>query len=202
MADSLVYVIDDDEAVRDSIALLLTSYGHRVKAYQNAIDFLRDLDNGADACVVTDIRMPGQNGIDLLATLRETHPHLPVILITGHGDVPLAVRAMKLGASDFLEKPFHEDQLSDAVIRALGQPRASTLDESMIARAKVSTLSQRERQTLEALIKGHPNKVIAHQLGISPRTVEIHRANLMTKLGATNLPEVVRIALQAGLDNA
>ena len=201
MPDPVVYVIDDDDAVRDSIALLLSSFGHRVRAYANAQEFLSDIDEGAGGCVVTDIRMPGASGIDLLAHLKEKHHSLPVILITGHGDIPLAVQAMKLGASDFLEKPFQEDQLPDAVARALAQRGAVSQEETLEARAKVASLSQRERQTLEALIKGHPNKVIAHQLGISPRTVEIHRANLMTKLGASNLPEVVRIALHAGLDN-
>jgi two-component system response regulator FixJ len=200
--EAVVHVIDDDDAVRDSIAFLLRSHGRNVLVHPTATAFLTQLREDASGCVITDVRMPRVSGIDLLGNLRERACTLPVIVITGHGDVPLAVQAMKLGAADFIEKPFDEDQLVEAVDRAMRASTGTQLrNESMVlAKARVSSLTQRERQTLEALVKGHPNKVIAHLLGISPRTVEIHRANVMAKMGADSLPEIVRLALLAGIE--
>jgi two-component system, LuxR family, response regulator FixJ len=201
--EAIVHVIDDDDAVRDSIAFLLRSNGLAVVAYESATAFLSECPDGARGCVVTDVRMPRISGIDLLTILRGRSSTLPVIVITGHGDVPLAVQAMKLGAADFIEKPFDEEQLVDSVTRAIRAASGSQArDESVTqAKSRISTLTLRERQTLEALVKGHPNKVIAHLLGISPRTVEIHRANVMAKMGADSLPEIVRQALLAGIES-
>src|SRR6185437_14096189 len=200
-----VYIIDDDDAARQSLEFLLKSHKLTVQAYESAIAFLEALPNISSGCVITDVRMPGMNGIELLKRLRSlTHP-VPVIVITGHGDVPLAVEAMKYGAEDFLEKPFDDELLLSAVHSALnrvkkGGKREAEREEIL---NKLATLSTRERQVLEGLVAGNPNKVIAFDLSISPRTVEIYRANVMTKMAAASLSDLVRKALIAGiLDNA
>ena len=199
-----VYIIDDDDAARQSLEFLLKSHKLTVQAYESAIAFLEALPNISSGCVITDVRMPGMNGIELLKRLRSlTHP-VPVIVITGHGDVPLAVEAMKYGAEDFLEKPFDDELLLSAVHSALnrvkkGGKREAEREEIL---NKLATLSTRERQVLEGLVAGNPNKVIAFDLSISPRTVEIYRANVMTKMAAASLSDLVRKALIAGiLDN-
>jgi two-component system response regulator FixJ len=198
-SDAVVHVVDDDEAVRESLAFLLRTAQIEVKTYDSAVTFLRDPPAGG--CVVTDVRMPEVSGIDLLGRLRELGMATPVIVITGHGDVPLAVEAMKLGAADFFEKPFDDDALLAAVRTALAKDGESS--KSNIERAKISdklaALSNRERQVLEGLVSGHPNKIIAHNLGISPRTVEIYRANVMTKMDAASLSELVRMVLVIGM---
>ena len=196
-SSAVVHVVDDDEAVRQSLAFLLRTAQIEVKTYDSAMAFLNDLPRGG--CIITDVRMPEISGLDLLQRLHELGVALPVIVITGHGDVPLAVEAMKLGAVDFLEKPFDDDALLAAVRTALSTEDAKskrTQEQSEI-KEKLAGLSNRERQVLEGLVSGLPNKTIAHDLGISPRTVEIYRANVMTKMNATSLSELVRLALVA-----
>ncbi|WP_341988167.1 response regulator FixJ [Azorhizobium sp. AG788] len=202
MPDALpVHVIDDDDAVRESLAFLLESNGLTVRQHVSAAAFLRagvSLDRG---CVVTDVRMPEMSGVELLKVLKERGANLSVIVMTGHGDVPLAVEAMKLGAADFLEKPFEDTAILGSVRACLG--RTAEADKQDSARAEVTkrlaVLSQRERQVLECLVAGLANKTIAYDLGISPRTVEVYRANVMTKMKAGSLPELVRMALLAGI---
>jgi two-component system, LuxR family, response regulator FixJ len=192
-------VIDDDEAVRESIDFLLRSAGLSVRTYDSATSFLDAAPKIGAGCVITDVRMPGLTGIDLLRRLQEMQIGLPVIVITGHGDVPLAVEAMKCGAVDFLEKPFDDDVLLASVRAALNRSEESAAVEAERAeiRARIGALTQRERDVLEGLVAGHPNKIIAFRLEISPRTVEIYRANLMTKMKAGSLSELVRMALVA-----
>jgi two-component system response regulator FixJ len=198
-ADPDVHVIDDDEAVRESIDFLLRSAGLSVRTYDSATSFLDVAPKIGAGCVITDVRMPGLTGIDLLRRLQEMQIGLPVIVITGHGDVPLAVEAMKCGAVDFLEKPFDDDVLLASVRAALNRSEESAALEAERAeiRARIGALTQRERDVLEGLVAGHPNKIIAFKLEISPRTVEIYRANLMTKMKAGSLSELVRMTLVA-----
>jgi two-component system response regulator FixJ len=199
-SEGAVHVIDDDDAMRESLAFLLKAAKVDVLAYDSADAFLTKLQDVKGGCIVTDVRMPGMSGLDLLKRLRELKNDIPIIVITGHGDVPLAVEAMKCGASDFLEKPFDDDVLLAAVRRALSKDAASQEDHALRAAVaqRLESLSARERQVLEGLIAGHPNKTIAYDLGISPRTVEIYRANVMTKMEAGSLSELVRMALTAG----
>ncbi len=204
MTDRVVHVVDDDEAVRRSLAMLLASTGLTTKAYGSAEAVLvaaRELDGLAMGCVVVDVRMPGMDGISLMEALRREGVTLPVVVVTGHGDIPLAVRAMRAGALDFIEKPYSEDRILDAVETALEAVRV--LDQRRVllaqAQARVAGLSPREREVLAALVAGKANKVIGFELGISPRTVEVHRAKLMEKLRVRSLPEAVRIALAAGM---
>jgi two-component system response regulator FixJ len=197
----VVHVIDDDEAMRQSLAFLFRAARIQAETYESATAFLNVLPQIKPGCVVTDVRMPGLSGIDLLRRLRELNIALPVIVITGHGDVPLAVEAMKFGAVDFLEKPFDDEILLGAVRSALNT-RASDQERQALKAAindRVSSLSNRERDVLEGLVAGNPNKTIAYDLGISPRTVEIYRANVMTKMQATSLSDLVRMALVGGI---
>ena len=200
--DAVVHVIDDDEAVRDSVAFLLGSAGLTVRAYESARQFLDSATDLLGTCIVTDVRMPGVSGIELLRTLRDRGDVVPVIIMTGHGDVPLAVEAMKLGAADFLEKPFDDEALLAAVRNASAGAATSTSRDARAVeiRARIAILTERERQVMDGLIEGHPNKVIAFDLGISPRTVEIYRANVMTKMQAASLSELVRMALLVAPD--
>jgi len=203
--EPIVHVIDDDEAMRQSLSFLLKTAGLEVVTYDSASAFLHELPKLRRGCVVTDVRMPEISGIDLLHRLKELHAKLPVIVITGHGDVPLAVEAMKLGAIDFLEKPFDDDALLGAINTALRQEGAASKREAERAAiaGRLATLSGRERQVLEGLVAGLPNKTIAYDHGISPRTVEIYRANLMSKMNAASLSDLVRMALIGGvLDGA
>jgi len=200
-AEDIVHVIDDDEAVRQSLEFLLRSADIGVRSYESATAFLEVLGEETAGCLVTDVRMPQISGLELLQRVRKTHPDLPVIVITGHGDVPLAVEAMKAGAMDFLEKPFDDEALLAAVRAAFGSKGSDDgrdAERRELAR-RIEALSGRERQVLEGLVAGHPNKIIAFDLGISPRTVEIYRANLMTKMQAASLSDLVRMALIAGL---
>jgi len=199
-AGACVHVIDDDAAMRDSLTFLFSTYGMQVRAHESAEDFLATIDRHALGCVVSDVRMPGMSGIELLARLKSLGMTLPVVVITGHGDVPLAVEAMKGGAVDFIEKPFDDRDLLAAVKSALAQYRpAPSRDGAKSAIAgRLEALSGRERDVLEGLLAGKPNKAIALDLGISPRTVEVYRANLMTKMGARSLADLVRMALSAG----
>jgi two-component system response regulator FixJ len=196
----VVHVIDDDEAVRDSLAFLLDCEGMAVRTYESALAFLDDTTRREAGCIVTDVRMPGMTGLDLVRRLAALGVKDPVIVITGHADVPLAVQAMKAGVSDFIEKPFDNELLLGAIGRALSESRdrQERDEESRAVAARIDALSGRERQVLDALVEGKPNKIIAFDLGISARTVEIYRANVMSKMGAGSLSELVRMALLAG----
>jgi two-component system, LuxR family, response regulator FixJ len=195
--ERIVCVIDDDEELRDSVRMLLASDGLIVRTYGSPAAFLAELDKIEAGCVVTDVRMPGMDGLELLAHMAARRIALPVIVITGHADVPLAVRAMKQGAIDLLEKPFRAEELIEAVRRGLSAGGAADPGgrPAEAVRARRALLSERERAVLDRLIKGQPNKIIAHELGISPRTVEVHRANVMKKSRAGSLSELVRMFL-------
>lgn len=194
--DKLIYVVDDDDAVRDSLSLLLESAGHLVQTFEAATDALASCRARLPACVITDVRMPEMDGLEFQEKLADSRIEVPVIVITGHADVPLAVRAMKAGAVDFIEKPFPDETILASIETAIKrQPR--TADPDLLER--LGSLTPREREVLELLVVGHPNKVIAHRLDISPRTVEIHRAHVMEKMKAKSLPELVRTAMQAGV---
>ena len=198
---TIIHIIDDDAAMRDSLTFLLDVNGYAAKAWETADDFLNDAAARTSSCIISDIRMPGMNGIELVRKLRSGGNECPVILITGHGDVALAVEAMKAGASDFIEKPFDDAALLDAIRIALEARPATTAEGSARreAEARLAELSPRERDVLRGLVAGKINKVIAHDLSISPRTVEVYRANLMAKTGARSMSELMRIALAAGL---
>ena len=199
--DGMVHVVDDDEAVRQSLSFLFRTAKMQVQTYESAAAFLEQLPKLQPGCLITDVRMPGMSGIELLHRLKELDVKMPVIVITGHGDVPLAVEAMKGGALDFLEKPFDDDDLIAAVRSALNAQSTDLEGHALRARIneKLVLLTNRERQVLEGLVAGHPNKTIAYDLGISPRTVEIYRANVMTKMEATSLSDLVRMALVGGI---
>ena len=198
-----VYVIDDDPAMRDSLDFLLGAAGFEVRLFESAQTFLTELPGLEPGCVVTDIRMPGMDGMELLRHLNPASGvrRLPVIVMTGHGDVPLAVEGMKLGALDFLEKPFDDDRLIGMVETALSQGESSARGEAASAEmaARVASLTPRERQVMQGLVAGLSNKAIARDFDISPRTVEVYRANVMTKMQAQNLSELVRFAIRAGI---
>jgi two-component system, LuxR family, response regulator FixJ len=195
--NQVVHIVDDDEAVRQSLAFLLSSAGLAVRLYDSAAAFLAGLASIQGGCLITDVRMPGMTGLELLRQLRTKAGNLPAIVITGHGDVPLAVEAMKAGAIDFIEKPFDEEAILHAVQRALDRGADAANGDAAAIAAKLSLLSERERQVLEGLVAGHPNKTIAYDLGISPRTVEVYRANLMAKMEARSLSELIRMAILA-----
>ena len=191
----IVHIVDDDEAVRQSLAFLLSSTGLAVRVYDSATSFLAGLASVKGGCLITDMRMPDMTGLELLQQLRAMACGLPAIVITGHGDVALAVEAMKAGAVDFIEKPFDQEAILTAVKAAL--ERGGEGGDTAAIAARLASLSERERQVLEGLIAGHPNKTIAYDLGISPRTVEVYRANLMTKMEARSLSELIRMAILA-----
>lgn len=195
MNDSaLVIVIDDHESVRNSLRALLESHGFAVKDYASGAVYLQERDFVGD-CLLVDLRMPGMTGLELQQELCKRHVNLPVIVITGHGDVPLAVAAMRAGAFDFLEKPFDDQVLLASIARALAQGRKSRSSEmeSKVAAQMIAALTSREHQVLNHLVLGKSNKLIAHELGISPRTVETHRARLQEKLKARGLSDLVRL---------
>ena len=198
---AIVHVIDDDEALRDSLAFLLRAADLEAKSYASAAAFLDALPLKGLTCIITDVRMPGLSGIDLLRRVRELGIEVPVIVITGHGDVPLAVEAMRFGAVDFLEKPFDDEILLQSVRAALRQQAGAAKRQSERAEIenRLAALSPRERDVLGGLVAGRANKQIAFELGISPRTVEIYRANLMDKMQAGSLSELVRMALIVGI---
>ncbi len=203
-ANRVVHIIDDDEGVRHSLAFLLSSAGLAVRLYDSAAAFLLDLPSAQEGCLITDVRMPGMTGLELLHELKAKACGLPAIVITGYGDVSLAVEAMKAGAIDFIEKPFDQEALLSAVEAALDRRKMEARggeDRAAVA-AKLALLSERERQVLEGLIAGHPNKTIAYNLGISPRTVEVYRSNLMTKMEAKSLSELIRMAILAQIPPA
>jgi two-component system, LuxR family, response regulator FixJ len=198
--DAVVHVVDDDVAVRQSLSFLLASDGLPVRLHESAVAFLDAVKDATAGCIVTDVRMPGIDGIEFLRRLRGRGIALPVIVMTGHADVPLAVEAMKQGAIDFIEKPFDDDLFLAAVRAALQRHEQDARRGAHKAevQTRFEALSQRERQVLDGLVAGKANKVIAYDLGISPRTVEIYRANVMTKMQAGSLSELVRMALLTG----
>jgi two-component system response regulator FixJ len=199
--NAIIHLIDDDEDVRKAIAFMLGTAGHAVRVYESATAFLSSLEGLQPGVIVSDVRMPGVDGLELQRRLAAKAVRLPIIIMTGHADVPLAVEAMKAGAVDFLEKPFSDDVMLAAVAKAMVRFRetSSAGQDSTRIRERLESLSERERQVLSGLLMGHPNKTIAFDLDLSPRTVEVHRANVMTKMGASSLSELVRMALQAGI---
>ena len=201
--EAVVHVVDDDVAVRQSLSFLLASDGLPVRLHESASAFLDTVKEAPAGCIVTDVPMPGIDGIEFLRRLKARGFALPVIVMTGHADVPLAVEAMKEGAMDFVEKPFDDDLFLAAVRTALSRQAQKVEQSAQNAevRARIDALSEREAQVLEGLVAGKANKVIAYDLGISPRTVEIYRANVMTKMQAGSLSELVRMALLAGPAN-
>lgn len=200
MTEAVVHLIDDDEAVRDSLSFLLTTAGMASRTYESAVTFLDQLAGAAPGCVVTDIRMPDMNGLELVRRLKERGASHPIIVITGHGDVPLAVEAMKAGVVDFLEKPFDDEALLGSIRAALtiGGQATHASEERRKFEAMLAALSPRETEVLKGVLAGKQNKVIAFELGISARTVEVYRANVMTKTSAGSLSELIRMALLAG----
>lgn len=199
--DRHVYIVDDDDAVRDSLSVLLEAIGHRVQTFSLAREFLDAAPTLPVGCLIVDIRMPEMDGLELQRHLSERSLCFPMIMITGHGDVPLAVRAMKAGALDFIEKPFATPTILASVEAVLAHIKSAGQQDpvAQAARGKLDLLSPREREVLEGLLAGLPNKTIAYDLAISPRTVEIHRARVMDKMGARSLSELIRLALAAGL---
>ncbi|MGC1559890.1 MAG: response regulator FixJ [Bradyrhizobium sp.] len=196
-----VYVIDDDAAMRDSLNFLLEAAGFEVTMFDTATKFLNVLPRLDFGCVVSDVRMPGIDGIELLKRMKALTSRFPIVIITGHGDVPLAVEAMKLGAVDFLEKPFEDDRLIAMIDAAIRQGDSAARDQAVTRdlAARIASLSPRERQVMDGLIAGLSNKLIARDYDISPRTIEVYRANVMTKMQANSLSELVRLAMRGGL---
>lgn len=200
MSDKIVHLVDDDEAVRRSAGFMLKTSGYQVKSYSSGVELLKEKDL-QPGCILLDVRMPEMDGLEVQHALHDRGVGYPVIVMTGHGDVTVAVQAMKSGAVDFIEKPFEKTALIEAIEEGFG--RLEHADRSRArseeARVKLRVLTPREQEVLEGLVRGHPNKTIAYDLDISPRTVEIHRANLMGKLGVASLSEALRIAFAAGL---
>jgi two-component system response regulator FixJ len=198
-ADRLVHVVDDDDSVRRSIGFMLKTSGHLVKYYASGLELLKDAKKLEPGCILLDIRMPGMDGLEVQQEIRRLGVSLPVIIMTGHGDIPLSVRAMKAGAIDFIEKPFEKADLLAAIdegFRTIARSESGR-ERAKIAAVRLQALTPRERDVLDGLAKGLPNKTIAYSLGISPRTVEIHRANLMSKLEVRSLSEALRLAFAA-----
>ncbi len=195
-----IHIVDDDEAVRDSLQALLQAKQLGAKTYASAEAFLAAYPSAAGGCAIVDVRMPGMDGIALLNELRKRGHALPVIVVTGHADIPLAVQAMKAGAIDFVEKPYSNDTILEAVQRALANVPGADAEGGASGEiaARIAALTPRERDVMDQLVIGNPNKIIAYELKISPRTVEIHRANLMKKMQAESLSHLVRMALAAG----
>ena len=200
MDDVEVHLIDDDEAVRDSLSFVLEMNDLKARTYASATEFLDVADKLRSGCVVTDVRMPDVSGLDLVRKLKERQIDLPIVMITGHGDVPLAVEAMRAGVVDFIEKPFENEVLLKSVRAALDiqAERVGREQERRQFEQMLAGLSPRETDVLRGVLAGKMNKVIAHELGISPRTVEVYRANVMNKTQANSLSELVRIAMLAG----
>lgn len=202
MSERIVHLIDDDEAIRRSASFMLKTSGFQVKTYASGVELLKDAKELQPGCILLDVRMPEMDGLQVQAALQERGIGYPVIVMTGHGDVSVAVQAMKAGAVDFIEKPFEKAVLMSAIeegfcrIERAGRSQGRAEE----AQVRLQALTPREHEVLEGLVRGHPNKTIAYDLEISPRTVEIHRANLMSKLGVASLSEALRIAFAAGLD--
>lgn len=197
----LVHVIDDEESVRRGASFFLSTSGYAVRTWESGAGFLKEVRHVENGCILLDIGMPEMDGLEVQQKLNARGVTMPVIMLTGHGDVAMAVKAMKAGAVDFLEKPFETDALEDAIRRAFERIAAESrnTERAADAEAVIGVLSEREREVLEGLAQGHPNKTIAFYLGISPRTVEVHRANIMAKLQTRSLSGALRIAFAAGM---
>jgi len=198
-SEPTVFIVDDDEAVRDSLRMLMKSVGLAAECYASAAEFLDAYDPDRAGCLVLDVRMPGVSGIDLQATLESMHSILPIIFITAHGDVPMAVQAIQSGAVDFMQKPFSDQALLDRVQQVIEQDRKNRrlLQGRNEILERIASLTPREREVMEMVAEGKPNKVIAIDLGVSERTVEIHRARVMKKMEAESLPHLVRMTMEA-----
>jgi len=198
--EPIVFVVDDDRAMRESLRWLLESVGLTVRTYANAADFLREYEPTQPGCLVLDVRMPGMSGLDLQAELGRRGAGLPTIVVTGHAEVPMAVRAVKAGAVDFIEKPFSDQLLLDRVRQALEIDRLEreVRRRREEARRRLETLSAREREVLMLVAAGKQNKEIAAELGLSPKTVEVHRSHVMSKMSVDSLAELIRVAILAG----
>jgi two-component system response regulator FixJ len=198
VSERMVHVVDDDPAIRDSLSFLLSSADLASRTYESALALLERVNDLEQGCIITDVRMPGMTGLELVVKLKERRVSHPVIVLTGHGDVALAVEAMKAGVIDFIEKPFDDEVLLKAVLTALAREEGASTRETERAEieARVAQLSRREREVFEAIVQGDSNKSAALKLGISPRTVEIYRAHVMDKMGAATLSELVRMALR------
>lgn len=201
MTSKIVHLVDDDEAIRHSASFMLRHAGYIVKTYKDGIDFLEAVTSEMEGCILLDVRMPGMDGLAVQAALKQRGIKMPVIILTGHGDVPVAVEAMKGGAIEFLEKPYEKAALTRAIGNGFAQLESQAVGEvrSAEARAKLTKLTPREHEVLECLVDGLTNKAIADELSISPRTIEIHRANMMEKLEADSLSSALRIAFVAGI---
>jgi two-component system response regulator FixJ len=195
-ATPLVYIVDDDKAVRDSLSMLLRSVGLNSQAFASAPEFLARYDPDALSCLVADVRMPEVSGLDLQQELVDRAIEIPIVFITGYGDVPMAVEAMKAGAIDFIQKPFRDQELLDCINTALQgeRERRSREDEVIQIRKRLNTLTRRETEVLDKVVSGCANKVIAMDLGVSQRTVELHRSRVMRKMGVRSLADLVRVA--------
>lgn len=195
-----IFIVDDDAAVRDALKLLLRSVGQAVETFASAQEFLEAYSEDRPGCLVLDIRMPGMSGLELQQKLNEKHSILPIIFITGHGDVPMAVEAMQAGAVDFIQKPFRDQDLIDRINQALDKDsmNRAALGERNDIRRRLETLTPREREVLDLVVHGKANKVIAGDLKLSQRTVEIHRARVMEKMQASSLAHLVRMVLEVG----
>lgn len=194
--EKVVHVVDDDDSVRRSVGFMLKTSGYQVRPYASGMELLKKAKGLEPGCVLLDIRMPGMDGLEVQQELRERGVSLPILIMTGHGDIPLSVRAMKAGAIDFIEKPFEKDVLISAIEEGFASLRRSdsSQERAKCAAVRLQVLTPRERDVLDGLAKGLPNKTIAYDLGISSRTVEIHRANLMAKLEVRSLSEALRLA--------
>jgi len=195
-----IYVVDDDDAVGDSIKALLSSVGYEAEVFASARQFLESFDPSGAACILLDVRMPGMDGLTLLERMGADRRGVPVIMVTGHGDVPLAVRAMQAGAADFVEKPFEEARLLQSIEQAISNAASAPVATDDNLTARFARLTPRETDVMRQMVIGHPNKIIAYHLGLSPRTVEIHRSRVMRKTGAESLSHLVRLAIKAGHD--
>lgn len=204
--DPLVYVVDDEPSIRDSLAMLLRSVGLASRTFPDAKSFLAAYQPREHACLIADVRMPGMSGLELQETLRARGVRLPVIIITGHGDIAMAVRAMKAGADDFIEKPYHDQTLLDAVHRGLerskGAGGAAAPPDASELMSRLAALTPREREVMALIVEGRPNKVVATRLELSTRTVEVHRAKAMEKMQAHSLADLVRMAIACGITKA
>ena len=199
LTDPVVHVVDDDSAMRDSLSFLLETTDIAARTYESALALLDRADRLEPGCILTDVRMPEMNGLEMVRRLSELGVRHPVIVMTGHADVPLAIEAMRAGVKDFIEKPFDDEALLSSIRSALaeGAEALEQAGQGADLRARLETLSPRERQVLDGLVAGQANKVIAFDLGLSPRTVEVYRANLMTKMQAQSLSELVRMSMIA-----
>jgi len=199
-----VFVVDDDPAMRDSMRWLIESVGLKVEAFANADSFMEEFSGDVPGCLVLDVRMPGTSGMELLDTLKNRGVQLPIIMISGHGDVPMAVQALKRGAMDFLEKPFRDQELLEQIAKAIevDQDRRSRAESVAGIRARLDKLTPREREVMELVVAGYANKQVAAKLGLSEKTIEVHRSRVMSKMRAKTLPCLVKMAIAVGVTEA